>query len=162
MNSALDRNLYDLVDDLKKIDLSILKGRLDRGSILLRIKNEKAYLGYDSYCNTWHDFLEAIQVNRETARQDMEIFKEFSEYVLENADFEHTSYERLVRLLPFAKKEPEKKQELIEMAQRCNRKDFDNNVRELKGKVATDSCENCMSDYIVLHKCKTCGLTVKI
>ena len=53
------------------------------------------------------------------------------------------------------------KKELLEMATRSNRADFDNNVRELKGLTATDSCKDCMQEYIVLHKCKTCGLTIK-
>ena len=78
MQSELSKNVFELIEDLKSIDISILKGRLERGNILLRIKNEKAYLGYDSYCNTWHEFLEAIHLNRETARQDMEIYSEFS------------------------------------------------------------------------------------
>ena len=135
MNSELSKNVYDLVRDLKNIDISILKGRLERGNILQRIKTGKAYINYDSYCSTWHEFLEAV--------------------------LKKTSYERLVRLLPIIKKDPEKKRELFEMATRSNRADFDNNVRELKGLVATDSCENCMQEFIVLHKCKCCGLTIK-
>jgi hypothetical protein len=163
MESEVSKNVFELIEDLKSIDISILKGRLERGNILLRIKNEKAYLGYDSYCNTWHEFLEAIHLNRETARQDMEIYSEFSFYVLEQTreNLKQTSYERLVRLLPIVKKEPQMKKELLEMATRSNRADFDNNVRELKGLTATDSCKDCMQEYIVLHKCKCCGLTIK-
>jgi|TARA_R110000824_G_scaffold160056_1_gene334725 hypothetical protein len=163
MNSELSKNVYDLVKDLKNIDISILKGRLERGNILQRIKTGKAYINYDSYCSTWHEFLEAVHLNRETARQDMEIYNEFSYFVLEQSaeNLRQTSYERLVRLLPIVKKDPEKKRELFEMATRSNRADFDNNVRELKGLVATDSCENCMQEFIVLHKCKCCGLTIK-
>jgi len=162
--SSMITHVNELVEDLKNIDISILKGRLERGNILQRIKTEKAYINYDSYCSTWHEFLEAIHLNRETARQDMEVYAEFSFYVLEQSkeSLKKTSYERLVRLLPIIKKEPEKKRELFEMATRSNRADFDNNVRELKGLVATDSCEDCMQEFVVLHKCKCCGFVVKI
>jgi hypothetical protein len=162
--SSMIPHINELIEDLKNIDISILKGRLERGNILQRIKTEKAYINYDSYCSTWHEFLEAVHLNRETARQDMEVYTEFSFYVLEQSkeSLKKTSYERLVRLLPIIKKEPEKKRELFEMATRSNRADFDNNVRELKNLIATDSCENCMEEVVVLHKCKCCGLVVKI
>ena len=161
--SNLIPNISELVDELKNINLNILRGRLERGNILNRIKNEKAYVGYDSYCETWHQFLECLNLNRETARQDMEIYNEFSHFLLQSQKEElmQTSYERLVRLLPLVKQHPETKLELIQMAHRSNRTDFDNNVRELKNLTATDSCENCMEEVIILHKCKCCGLIIK-
>ena len=109
--SKLIANINELVNDLKNINLNILKGRLERGNILGRIKDSKAYIGYDSYCSTWHEFLECINLNRETARQDMEIYNEFSYFLHEKHKEElmQTSYERLVRLLPIVKKYPETK-----------------------------------------------------
>lgn len=159
--SSLVAHVNDLVDELKNINLTILKGRLERGNILNRIKNEKAYVGYDSWCETFHQFLECINLNRETARQDMEVYKEFSYYLLEKHREEllQTSYERLVRLLPIVRKEPNMKKSLVDMAHRSNRADFDNNIRELKGKIPTDQCD--CNETITLVICVKCGLKVK-
>lgn len=159
--SSLVAHVNDLVDELKNINLTILKGRLERGNILNRIKNEKAYIGYDSWCETFHQFLECINLNRETARQDMEVYKEFSYYLLEKHREEllQTSYERLVRLLPIVRKEPNMKKSLVDMAHRSNRADFDNNIRELKGKIPTDQCD--CNETITLVICVKCGLKVK-
>lgn len=159
--SSLVAHVNDLVDELKNINLTILKGRLERGNILNRIKNEKAYIGYDSWCETFHQFLECINLNRETARQDMEVYKEFSFYLLEKHREEllQTSYERLVRLLPIVRKEPNMKKSLVDMAHRSNRADFDNNIRELKGKIPTDQCD--CNETITLVICVKCGLKVK-
>lgn len=159
--SSLVASVNDLVEDLKNINLTILRGRLDRGNILIRIKKDKAYIGYDSYCETFHQFLECINLNRETARQDMEVYKEFSYFLLEKHREEllQTSYERLVRLLPVVRRAPQKKKELIDMAHRSNRADFDNNLRELKGKLPTDQCD--CEDTITLVICVKCGHKVR-
>jgi hypothetical protein len=152
-------NINDLVNDLQNINLNILKGRLERGNILNRIKKEKAYIGYDSYCNSWHEFLECINLNRETARQDMEIYTEFSYFLLESHKEElmQTSYERLVRLLPIVKKHPETKMELLTMANQSNRKDFDINVKGLKGLRTEDNCHTDFAQSQIYEKCNCCN-----
>ena len=93
----------------------------------------------------------------------MEVYDAFSHFLMHRIDLlESCSYERLVRLLPIVRKAPETKDELLEMTARTRRVDFDNNLKELKGYTATDSCENCMEEVVVLHKCKCCGLVKKI
>ena len=164
--SNLIQTLPELVDELKNINITILKGRLERGNILKRIKENKAYIGYDSYCQNWNQFLEAVGINRETARQDMEIYGEFSYYLMQKVELlANCSYERLVRLLPVAKKEPDLKASLLDMAATASRTDFDNNVKELKGKVPSDKClsiETCENKQsIILEKCTICGLTFR-
>ena len=161
MNSLV-QTLPNLIEELKKINITILKGRLDRGNILKRIKNSKAYVGYDSYCDTWNEFLEAVGINRETARQDMEIYEEFSYYLMQKVELlANCSYERLVRLLP----DPDLKASLLDMAATASRTDFDNNVKELKGKIPSDKClsiETCENKQtIILEKCTICGLTFR-
>jgi hypothetical protein len=156
--SDMTVSIQDCVQQLKNINLSILKGRLERGNILKHLKDNKAYVGYDSYCDTWQSFLEAIGINRETARQDMEIYDQFSFYILGKQEvLQNCSYERLVRLLPIAKQEPQMKTELIDMAVRSNRADFDNNIRELKGMVATDTCDRHFEKIVIYEKCLHCG-----
>ena len=162
--SLVDINaMNEIVDKLAQINVNILRGRLERGGLLKTIKMKKLYIGYDSYVNTWAEFLDAINLNRETARQDMEVYDAFSHFLMHRIDLlESCSYERLVRLLPIVRKAPETKDELLEMTARTRRVDFDNNLKELKGYTATDSCENCMEEVVVLHKCKCCGLVKKI
>ena len=88
----------------------------------------------------------------------MEIYDQFSFYLLGKLEWlEQCSYERLVRLLPIAKQEPQMKTELIDMAVRSNRADFDNNIRELKGMVATDTCDRHFEKIVIYEKCLHCN-----
>lgn len=163
MNLVEATVLKDIVNKLARININILRGRLERGGILKEIKEKKLYVGYDSYVSSWSEFLDTINLNRETARQDMEVYDAFSHFLMHRVDLlESCSYERLVRLLPIVKKDPDSRDDLLEMTARTRRVDFDNNLKELKGHTATDSCRDCMQEVIVLHKCKCCGLTVKI
>jgi len=164
MQSKLIQTLPELVDDLKKINISILRGRLERGNILKRIKESKSYINYDSYCSNWNEFLEAVGINRETARQDMEIYEQFSYYLYSRLDLmTNCSYERLVRLLPVVKSQKtnlnQTTQQLLEMAAESNRTDFDNNIRELKGQIPSDMCEH--EETITLIRCVKCGFTIR-
>tara|TARA_R100000353_G_scaffold175574_1_gene146294 strand:+ start:253 stop:792 length:540 start_codon:yes stop_codon:yes gene_type:complete len=156
------QKLEPILEHLKDVNLAILKGRLERGMWLKRIKTEKLYVGYDGWVSSWAEFLDNVAIARETARQDMEIYDQFAAYLQNTPKLMDTlSYERLVRLLPVVKKEPDLKQSLLDMASTASRADFDNNVKELKGQVADDKCINptdCTSPKIILEKCQICGV----
>jgi hypothetical protein len=153
------------IDRLANINLAILKGRLERGMYLAKIKADKIYQGYDGWVHTWAEFLDNIGIARETARQDMEIYAEFASYVQANPKLAETlTYERLVRLLPVVKLNPDIKPAVLEMASSASRSDFDNNIKELKGQVPDDKCVNpseCSSAKIILEKCQICGVTYR-
>ena len=77
---------------------------------------------------------------------------------------ESCSYERLVRLLPIVKKNPDSKDELLEMTAKTRRVDFDNNLKEMKGLVPDDQCvnpEQCDAPKIILERCGVCGVTYR-
>tara|TARA_Y100000592_G_C5444794_1_gene305421 strand:- start:259 stop:783 length:525 start_codon:yes stop_codon:yes gene_type:complete len=152
--------LTPIVEKLKSINITILKGRLQRGMLLQKVKEQKLFLGYDGWVNTWAEFLDNINISRETARQDIEIYNEFFDY-LENEPLllNTISYERLVRLLPVVKKDKSSLSKLLDMAARSNRTDFDNNIKEAKGLVPTDKC-NC-ENLIILARCTICGVTYR-
>ena len=164
--SLVDINaMNEIVDKLAQINVNILRGRLERGGLLKTIKMKKLYVGYDSYVNTWAEFLDAINLNRETARQDMEVYDAFSHFLMHRIDLlESCSYERLVRLLPIVKKNPDNKDELLEMTAKTRSVDFDNNLKEMKGLVPDDQCvnpEQCDAPKIILERCGVCGVTYR-
>ena len=163
-------SITQAVERLNQINITVLKGRIERGALLLQLKNDKSYLGHDSWVNSWADFLDCININRETARQDMEVFQEFAEALTQRPDLLNTcSYERLIRLLPVVrlrKKEGRKvgKIMLLEMTARSKREDFDNNLKEMKGLAPNDKCvdpSNCDAPKIILERCTTCGVTYR-
>ena len=85
-NNNTEKNyevLIPILDQLKSINITILKGRLQRGMLLQKLKNQKLYVGYDGWVETWVEFLDSISLSRETARQDMEIYNEFWNYLNE-------------------------------------------------------------------------------
>ena len=168
-NTELQENNYaklaPMLERLSNINLAILKGRLERGMYLAKIKVDKIYQGYDSWVHTWGEFLDSIGIPKETARQDIEIYKEFASYVQANPKLAETlTYERLVRLLPVVKSNPDIKPTVVEMAATASRFDFDNNIKELKGQTPTDKCVNpsdCSSPKIILERCQICGVTYR-
>ena len=87
-NNELQENnfikLAPMLERLNNINLAILKGRLERGMYLSKIKVDKIYQGYDGWVHTWAEFLDSIGIARETARQDMEIYSEFASYIQAN------------------------------------------------------------------------------
>ena len=165
-NNEIAENNYvklaPMLERLNNINLAILKGRLERGMYLAKIKHDKVYQGYDGWVSSWTEFLDSIGIARETARQDMEIYAEFASYVQANPKLaESLTYERLVRLLPVVKSNPDIKLKVIEMAATASRFDFENNVKELKGQTPDDKCINpsdCTSPKIILEKCQICGV----
>ncbi len=168
-NTELQENNYTklapMLERLSNINLAILKGRLERGMYLAKIKHDKVYQGYDGWVHTWTEFLDNIGIARETARQDMEIYSEFASYIQANPKLvENLTYERLVRLLPVVKSNPDIKPKVLEMASTASRFDFENNVKELKGQTPDDKCINpsdCTSPKIILEKCQICGVTYR-
>ena len=152
--------LQEEVENLQTLNLSILRCRLERGNILHRIKENRAYIGYDGYCETWEQFLDAIGLERETTRAEIKIYQEFSLFILGNPEYVNKCrFERLYKLLPLVDKpvSNEKKLDLLDMSIRSNRTDFENNLRELKGKIPTDSCGRCFERVQKFEKCMYCG-----
>ena len=70
-NTELQENNYPklapMLERLSNINLTILKGRLERGMYLSKIKVDKIYQGYDGWVHTWAEFLDNIGIARETA-----------------------------------------------------------------------------------------------
>jgi len=166
----INGSIQQAVNRLSEINITVLKGRIERGALLLQLKNDKSYLGHDSWVNSWSDFLDCININRETARQDMEVFQEFAEELTNRPDLLNScSYERLIRLLPvirLRKKEGTTigRVRLLEMTARSKREDFDNNLKEMKGLAPNDKCvdpSNCDAPKIILERCTICGVTYR-
>jgi len=163
MNEIEASALNDTINKLAQINVNILRGRLERGGILKSIKIKKLYIGYDSWVSSWSEFLDTINLNRETARQDMEVYDAFSHFLMHRIDLlESCSYERLVRLLPIVKKDPDKRDSLLEMTAKSRRVDFDNNLRELKGLTATDTCQEHFTETQLFERCAKCGQFRKV
>ena len=157
-NNELQENnftkLAPMLERLNNINLAILKGRLERGMYLSKIKVDKIYQGYDGWVHTWAEFLDSIGIAREIAS-----------YIQANPKLaENLTYERLVRLLPVVKSNPDIKPSVLDMASTASRFDFENNVKELKGQTPDDKCINpsdCTSPKIILEKCQICGVTYR-
>jgi hypothetical protein len=50
------------------------------------------------------------------------------------------------------------------MTVNSNRKDFDNNIREMKGLIPDDQCvnpEQCDAPKMILERCGVCGVTYR-
>lgn len=69
---------------------------------------------------------------------------------------------RMNKMLPILKKLPDEESiELLQKAKDLPSEAFEDEVRELKGKVPRDKCEHLECEPIQLKKCKLCGKVMK-
>lgn len=149
--------VFDLVEKLKEAKQGAVKSFLVIGQILDRVESEKLYLYYGQHIETFDNFLREVRMGRATAYNCVRIWREFGEILKsKNLDIE---YFRLVRLLPVV--EADNKEDWLNKAQDLDVKAFDDEIREAKGKVPTDSC-NHTGEKMYLERCMTCGKMRKV
>jgi hypothetical protein len=88
----------------------------------------------------------------------MGVYERFAPILADHEELRQVDVSRLVRLLPYVKDETAT--ELALMAATTPARAFDANLRNMSGKVAPDECDH-PDGFVVIRKCKICGLRVK-
>jgi len=88
------------------------------------------------------------------------VYDKFGQYLITDEALQKTDVTRFTRLLPYTT--DENVEELAHAAAGIpGTKDFENYIRGLQGKVATDQCNNHDFEPIPYKQCKSCGLKIK-
>lgn len=136
-----------------------LEGALMIGKALKAIQDGNLYLqvgakSFDKYVQDHHGF------SRSTAYNMIKVFKYFGPPLLADPSLQSVDPTRLVRLLPLITES--NKMDLLHMAVTVpDEKGFSNNLRNKKGKTATDDPHEHLWEPIPFEQCKTCGLRRK-
>lgn len=128
---------------------------LEAGRLLSEAIEKKDYeaLGYE---NQYDYFKSEFNIGVSTGYNLMGIWKTFKGIPIK--EVAQAGYTRLTKLLPLAKHVGEdEKKEWIHRAITLPPGEFENAIKESKGKPATDACDH---DFKTLLVCKKCGLKV--
>ena len=144
------RQAMGLVEVLLQAKRRLAGNYLIMGVVLKKIRDEELWRDYGEHLRGFRDFLQEIQIGHSTAYNLIKIWELFGNEIVKNGyDVEYTT---LTKLLPIAKKEPEK---WLEKAQVLTPSDLDIEIRKEKGKPTPEECPH--KHTITLIKCLDCG-----
>jgi len=127
-------------------------GAVQIGQALAQINKDNLWVvsgaqSFEKYVEGEHGF------SRSTAYNMMSLSAQWGDRILAGDVCDVT---RLIKLLPLVT--PETKDELFEMAvHTSDARGFDNNLRELRGKIATDAPHDHIWEPIPYQQCSVCG-----
>lgn len=122
------------------------------GEVLTLIFDQKLHLSREGV-TTIDQFLTHLGLKRANAYHAMRVWREFGSYTLEGIP-----HDRLVRLLALRIPD-DNKQHWLKMARDLPAYQFNDLLRQARGKPAKDSCKHL--DIITKFICKCCGKVLK-
>ena len=138
-----------------------LEGALIIGKALLAIKEGNLYLSVGA--KTFEHYAEQTHgISRSSAYNYIGVYKYFGPLLLADPSLQAVDPSRLIRLLPLI--DETNKEDLLHMAASVpDEKGFSNNIRNRKGKVATDECDHPDGfDPVGYEVCRHCNLKRKV
>ncbi len=133
-----------------------LLGAIQIGMALEKIREGNLWVStgaksFEKYAAGCHGF------GRSTVYNMIGVAKAFGKYIIENPDLQGIEVTRLIKLLPHVKKSNE--MDLLSQAAHIpDSEGFDNQIRNMKGQVATDD-DHPHTWEPFLEKCSVCGKT---
>lgn len=149
---------HELTGKILQLVGQITQNYLALGEALCTMRDGRYYRHLGEHVETLDDFFVEIRLGRSTAYNLMEIWEKFGQHIGEGAEIEYT---RLVRALPVSKKLDDTQVTLLlEDARLLPSTAFYDNLRNLRGQVATDECLHVERE--AWEKCRCCGKMMKI
>lgn len=125
---------------------------LEAGRLLTEAVREGDYLqlGYE---NQKDYFTSEFNIGLSTAHNLMDIWELFKNLPIKQVS--QAGYTRLTKIIPIVRSLPiEGREEWLEKAITLPNNAFENEIKEAKGKIPSDTCEH---EYRLLYICKNCG-----
>lgn len=151
--------VHKLVQEMKQADINILRGILIKGRNLDRIEKEELWQYYGEHLRNFDpDFLNELRYSTATAYNYIRIWRKFGEYLL-SKELLQIDPTRLIKLLPVAKEG--NIEEWITRAQEDPKQQFEDAIREAKGKIPSDECDCPDNEQLLYTRCRICGRWIK-
>lgn len=149
---------HELTGKILQLVGQITQNYLALGAALCTMRDGRYYRHLGEHVETFDDFLIEIRLGRSTAYNLMAIWERFGAYI---ANDSHIEYTRLLKALPvIAGGNSEAIPKLLIDAELLPSRAYYDNLRNLRGQVATDECEH--TDWEEWKKCRCCGKMMKI
>ena len=160
METAVVVKLEDLEKEISEGRRRGLLGALQIGRALKRINENNLFLVAE--CKDIVQYSEKVWgFKRSSCYNLIAIYETWGQAILANPEFQAVDPTRLIRLLPLI--ESEDKDELLRDAVFIpDKAGFEANIRNRRGSIAPDQCENHSFQPIGIEQCTVCGLRRKI
>ena len=153
MGANVIAKTHKLTSEIIQLIGQITHNYIALGRALCTMRDGKYYRQLGDHVETMDDFLVEIRLSRSTAYNLMAIHERFGGYITPEMQIDYT---RLVRALPIAEKiGTERVIKLLSEAELLPTQAYYDQIRELKGKIATDVCDH--SRKSAYEKCDLCG-----
>ncbi|MGQ9570178.1 MAG: hypothetical protein ACUVWN_04575 [bacterium] len=147
--------LQKLISEVRALQGSSIMVVFEIGKRWKLIHDEKLWKALD-YVHTFREFCEKeAQASHATVYNMIGIYEKFGHLVKKrpiNCDIT-----RLIRALPFAT--PENAEEWVIRAENLTKEDYEDFLREARGKIPKDKCQHEVTE--LWSRCKECGKWIK-
>jgi hypothetical protein len=153
------------INQLRELEKSISSGKKDSVLGFLRIgqalsKIKELDLWRFSEAESFSSYMEKVQgMKRSWGYALISVFESFGPLIDTNQDLQCIDVTRCVRLLPHVTKD--NADELLHMGAVVDTKGFENNLKNLAGKVATDDPHDHVFQLVQFQQCTICGQKTK-
>jgi len=155
-----DQKLHQIISEINQCVVGGAKCFLRIGALLKAVRDEN--LWQLSGAVTFHEWAEReIRFKRSHAYSCIACYEKYQHLIEKDPMLLNIEQSRLVKLLPYANGD-ERTEELLHMAKEADAIGFDNNLKELRGTKAPDTCEHPIEEQEEWQKCKRCGIFHKI
>lgn len=135
------------------------RGFLEAGRHLLIIKQKRLYQAEGNHIMSFAHWVEnELGYGKSLAYQLIEVYEKWGD-LLGRPEYVGVDYTNAVLLLPLVsdKTTLSEKEELLRMAEHQTSRGLKDNIKNLKGGIATDECSHPEESQESWNKCKTCG-----
>jgi hypothetical protein len=154
--------LFDAVKNVK-VGLGDAKhGMLLAGKYLMKINTEKLWKADGSPSKSFAHWVEMeLSLSKSTCYNLMDAYAKVGELIENNAHYKDIDMSKVFLLLPYIKDDASlaDKEEILEMAQSCTWRGLQDNLKNMKGKKASDECDHEETETFV--RCKKCRSWLK-
>lgn len=143
---------------VRRGDEAVLTGALLKGKGLFIIKSMGLWKLSSSPCKSFVHWVEMeAGCKKSTAYALIGLYEKFADVIENNADLQSVDVTKAYLLLPFIADDAtvDEKEELLYMAKETPWPSFCDNIRKMKGKIATDECPH--DEIEAVERCKKCG-----
>ena len=152
MGTNLIAKTHKLTSEIVQLIGQITHNYIALGQALCTMRDGKYYRQLGDHVETMDDFLVEIRLSRSTAYNLMAIWERFGAYIALDMQIDYT---RLVRALPcVTEANPDAIRKIIADAECLPTQAYYDQIREMKGKIATDVC-TC-EEKEMWTRCKKC------
>jgi hypothetical protein len=150
-------DVFHLAHTFRQLGTVEASAYLARGEILSRLRDHKNYLKLGAHIKNMGDLYKELNITRKAGNHYERVYRRFKEYIESNAlDISEVPLRRLIRLITVG---DEDLGHMVEQAKVLNEKDFDDEVKMLKGKPSYLDCSH--EEQEIHARCKRCGTWIK-